>query len=142
MIQGIHNLGVPADPKSVLQGEDPVEPVLDFLSKKIAELERAGIARSRIIVDPGIGFGKTASQSWRLLQNAESFMQLNTRILYGHSRKSFFKTITANEAKGRDIHSLVISNELAKQDVDIVRVHNLDMHLAAQETRWRFKQGF
>lgn len=138
----MHNLGIPADPRTTLAEEDPISSVLDFLSRKIDTLETAGIAKSRVIVDPGIGFGKTPAQSWRLLQNVEEFFQLETRILYGHSRKSFLKTITTNEAEARDVHSLVVSNALSKKFVDVIRVHNIEIHQAAEEAQWRLNQRF
>ena len=133
----MHNLGIPADPATTLDCEDPVPPVLAFLAAKLDQLAAAGISRDRVIVDPGIGFGKTALQSWQLLQRAGEFLQLDTRVLYGHSRKSFLKSITNVSPIDRDPHTLAISMALARQHVDIIRVHNIAMHHHAQEAAWR-----
>ena len=55
-------------------------------------LEKQGINKDRIIIDPGIGFGKTAEQSWQIINNITEFKKLGTKILVGHSRTiSFLK---------------------------------------------------
>ena len=65
----MHSLTIPADPKVTLPlTRDPVDAVGSWSSEKLAVLERAGIALDRVILDPGVGFGKTPEQSLRLLR--------------------------------------------------------------------------
>lgn len=92
----MHNLGIPADPKKVLTYlQDPVEQVYQWAQNQLSYLEKNGIALEKIIFDVGIGFGKDAEQSFSLIKNIRRFQNLNTRLLVGHSRKSFLKKIYA-----------------------------------------------
>ena len=134
----MHNLGIPADPsKTIPVEENPVLVVKRFLSEKIELLDRNGVNRDRILIDPGIGFGKTADQSWYLLQHIDELKSLGVRILVGHSRKSFLKEITDAPPKERDIHTIAISQQLEKKGIDIIRVHNVNAHHDFLDSIWR-----
>lgn len=86
----MHNLGVPADKNIVIDADkNVVDEVYRWLEARLNLLEKDGIARSRVIIDPGIGFGKNAAQSWDLVNNIAAFKKLGAEILVGHSRKSF-----------------------------------------------------
>ena len=123
----MHELGIPADQNRVLSLTDnPLDAVYQWAEKKLTQLEKTGIARDRIIVDVGIGFGKNAEQSLELLREINTFHALNTRLLVGHSRKSFLKQFTHHPAKERDVETLAISLYLANQNIDYLRLHNVD----------------
>jgi dihydropteroate synthase/2-amino-4-hydroxy-6-hydroxymethyldihydropteridine diphosphokinase len=131
----MHNLGLPADPRRTLSSqEDPVAVVKEFFLRRLETLDRAGISLERVILDPGIGFGKSASQSLALLKRIDEFFDLPTRLLVGHSRKSFLKIWTEKPAAERDFETLGISLQMARRGVDILRVHEVDRHLAAFQT--------
>jgi dihydropteroate synthase len=72
---------------------DLLAEVTDFLKAAIDQAKRAGIAEHRIIVDPGIGFGKTVSHNLQIIQQLSVFEQLNVPILIGTSRKAFIRKI-------------------------------------------------
>ncbi len=89
-------------------------------------LESAGIARQRIIVDPGIGFGKTIAHNLTLLAGVGLFHTLGVPVLLGVSRKRFIGTITGQtDAKNRLSGSIGAALAAATQAVQILRVHDV-----------------
>jgi dihydropteroate synthase len=115
----MHSLTVPADPKVTFpEGTDVVKEVYQWAQKRIAELQ---LPKERIIFDPGIGFVKTAAQSWALINNINVFKALGVRIMVGHSRKSFLG-LPMDE---RDAATAKITRKLAESGVDYARVHNI-----------------
>jgi len=125
----MHHLGVPANKNILLPlDQDPVALVYQWAENRLDELEKTGIARDRLIFDPGIGYGKTAEQSLEIIKNIAVFHQLGVRLLVGHSRKSFLTQFTAQPAAERDLETLVVSLYLANQSVDYLRVHDVATH--------------
>lgn len=102
--------------------KETLDTVLLWLEEKIEAFEKSGFKLRNMIFDPGIGFGKTTSQSLFLLQNIKAFQGYGVRILVGHSRKSFMKAFTDRPAANRNTETLAISLKIAN-DVDILRVH-------------------
>ncbi len=86
---------------------------------------------ARVVFDPGIGFGKNALQSLRLLRNVERFHRFGLRLLVGHSRKSFMHQVAAGDREDRDLFTVGVSLNLCRAGVDILRVHNVAAHTAA-----------
>ncbi len=128
----MHSLSVPANPQIHLDKKlNPTKEVLKFFKAKLNFLKKNKISLDRIILDPGIGFGKTAEQSFELMKNLEEFQKLGCRVLVGHSRKSFLATLSKSEAKDRDPQTLGVSFYLLKKGVDILRVHNTELHAKA-----------
>lgn len=128
----MHNLGVPANKEQVLAlNESPVSVVYSWAETKIKQLEAAGVAKSRIIFDVGIGFGKNAQQSTILLKNISTFHDLGVRLFVGHSRKSFFDVVTDLPSKERDLETAVVSAHLAQQGVHYIRIHNVGLNQRA-----------
>lgn len=125
----MHSLTVPANPRVCLSPEvDPVGEVKKWLEVQSNTLAERGIEKDRIIFDPGIGFGKTAAQSVALLDRIEEFAQDPVRILVGHSRKSFLNKDPSECPRSRDAVTLKWSLELARQGVDVLRVHDFESH--------------
>jgi dihydropteroate synthase len=102
-----------------------VADVSAFLTQRLEILERAGIARERIVIDPGVGFGKTAEHNLEILTHVGHFRQLGRPVLIGHSRKRFLKMILDRPLDERDAGTLGVSIALASQGVDILRVHDV-----------------
>lgn len=124
----MHHLSIPPSREHVLPLHvDPVQFLYSWCENQIALLESDGIARKRIIIDPGFGFGKTPGQTLALLHGISRFADLGVRLLVGHSRKSFMTIFTPNPAAERDIESLAIAEFLAGHPVNYLRMHNVNM---------------
>ena len=112
--------------------------VYDFLAERVAVAEAAGIRRDQIVVDPGIGFGKTLDHNLALLKNLSIFHGLGCAILLGASRKRFIGTLgQAPEAQDRMPGSVAVALHGLRQGVQILRVHDtlatrqaMNLHLA------------
>ena len=106
--------------------EDVVEDVRRFLLERVAACEAAGIARQRIVLDPGIGFGKSPKQELELIAGAGRFADTGCPVLYGCSRKSFIGKLTGIEKPAdRDPASAWLAAEAVRRGASIVRVHNV-----------------
>lgn len=100
--------------------------VYDFLAARVDALEMAGIRRAKILVDPGIGFGKTGEHNLTLLRNISIFHGLGCGILLGASRKRFIGTIGhAPRSDARAPGSIAIGLAALAQGVQILRVHDV-----------------
>ncbi|AJE48189.1 dihydropteroate synthase [Celeribacter indicus] len=111
-----------ADPRY----DDVLLDVYDFLAARIAAAEAAGIPRARILVDPGIGFGKTVAHNLALLQRISLFHSLGCGILLGVSRKAFIGRIgAAPEPRERAPGSVAAALAGFAQGVQIARVHDI-----------------
>jgi dihydropteroate synthase len=130
----MHSVAIPADPELTLATDSSaVDQVDAWLMDRLATWTRAGLDLNRIVFDPGIGFGKTPLQSLELLRGIERFVRENLRVLVGHSRKSFMKPIGGEDIRTRDLLTIGASVDLARRGADILRVHNVQDHVAA----WR-----
>ncbi len=100
--------------------------VYDYLAGRIDTCLRAGIARERILVDPGIGFGKTVAHNLELMAGLTLFHSLGTNLLVGASRKGFIGTLTgAVDATDRLPGSIAAALAAASQGAAILRVHDV-----------------
>ncbi len=105
--------------------DNVVAEVCQHFSRRLDDLEAAGITRERIVLDPGIGFGKTAEHNLQLLSHIADFHALGRPVLIGHSRKRFLKKVLGREIEERDAGTLGVSLALAAQGADILRVHDV-----------------
>jgi dihydropteroate synthase len=128
----MHMQGTPKTMQRKPAYRDVVAEVLAFLKARIRACEKAGIKRARLIVDPGIGFGKTFEHNLTLLQNIEAFGTLNVRLLLGVSRKKFLGVLTGEDTPAnRADASATAGVLLAQRGVDILRVHDVAEHAQA-----------
>ncbi len=104
---------------------DVVEEINVFLGERIAWMEERGVERGRIVVDPGLGFGKNLSHNLEILRNLESFKRHGCPLLIGHSRKAFLGEILDLPVESRDYPTAMVSAFCARQGTDILRVHNV-----------------
>lgn len=122
----MHNLGIPVDKNKIIPPEkDVVQEIFHWGEAQINRLEQAGIAKDRLIFDPGIGFGKNAAQSLHLLKDIAAFHQLDVPLFVGHSRKSCFSALTQSQSAERDPETFAAGIYLAQQGVQYLRVHNV-----------------
>lgn len=138
----MHHKSIPERRNDVLpRNEDPVMPVLAWGRARINELMAHGIKQEKIIFDPGIGFGKMAEQSLLVLQHVSAFKELGVRIFIGQSRKTFLSLFTHAPFAERDIETVAISQYLATEAVDYVRVHNVAASAKALRLHDALHQG-
>lgn len=124
----MHHICIPENRQRVLsRQEDPVQAVLQWGNVRLQELSQAGIKREKVIFDPGIGFGKLAEQSLEVLRGVNQFQQLGTRILLGHSRKTFMSLLTDYPFAQRDVETLGIALKIMDSGIDYLRVHHTEM---------------
>ena len=125
----MHSLSIPVvKGESIPRDRDPMEFLIAWAHERLAEFDRRGIARRRLIFDPGIGFGKTTRQNWRILEHVERFHDLGLPLLIGHSRKSFLEAVTDRASAERDAETLTVSQGLTTKGVEILRVHDVEGH--------------
>ena len=107
--------------------EDVVAEVRADLKNRVAELVVAGVDPGKIVLDPGIGFGKTAEHNWALLNHLDEIASLGQGILIGASRKRFIGALLPEGAPmtDRDLPTAVISALVARQGAWAVRVHDV-----------------
>ena len=127
----MHMQGTPEDMQLAPQYEDVVAEICAFFRERTGWMESQGIAKHRIILDPGVGFGKTLDHNLAILRNVAAFKQLGFPVLIGHSRKSFLEKLLGTPVTQRDCPSAVISALCAQQGADILRVHDVAKTVAA-----------
>jgi len=126
----MHSIDAPVVPDKTVDYDDVVSDVIDVLNERLLLAEKAGIPRERIIVDPGIGFGKTSAESFELLDRLNEFDALGCPLLVGHSRKSMFSDIDS-EPDDRLDATVAATALAAERGADIVRVHDVDANRSA-----------
>ena len=129
-----HSLSVPADPKKTLEPhQDPIKEIKKWLKPKLKLFKEHNISLDRIILDPGIGFGKTPGGNLEILQRINELFTPPLRLMIGASRKSFMKIFSCHKPKHREAESIGVSLALAGRGVDILRVHNTQLHARAHQ---------
>ncbi len=122
----MHMRGTPQTMQAHTKYADVVEDVADELAASVARAEAAGIARARIIVDPGLGFAKTAAQSLALLAGVGRLRRLGLPLLVGASRKGFLGQYGGEpHAASRAPASIAAALFAASQNVAYLRVHDV-----------------
>ncbi len=122
----MHAQGDPETMQDDPQYEDALLDVYDFLSDQIDMLAGLGISRDRIIVDPGIGFGKSLAHNLKILNGLSLYHGLGCPILLGASRKGFIRKITgASPAAARMPGSVATALAGVAQGVQVFRVHDV-----------------
>jgi dihydropteroate synthase len=122
----MHAQGAPADMQDDPTYDDVLLEVYDFLAQRIAVAVASGIDRTKIMIDPGIGFGKTQSHNLALIRGLSVFHGLGCPILVGASRKRFIGAISgAKDPQGRLSGSLAVALSAVAQGVQFLRVHDV-----------------
>jgi len=122
----MHMRGTPATMQSDLRYDDVVAEVAAYLRRRLAAAEAAGIAAERVALDPGIGFGKSAEQSLRLLARTDDLAALGRPLLVGASRKSFLARLLGDAPADRRLEASLAAAALAAfLGARILRVHDV-----------------
>ena len=122
-----HSKGNPENMQNKPYYKNELLDIYDYFEKKINILRSIGILHSKIIIDPGIGFGKNLKHNMNLISNISIFHSLGFPILVGNSRKKFIKQISGkNDTKNRVGGTVASSIYLMMQGVQILRVHDVN----------------
>jgi dihydropteroate synthase len=121
----MHMQGTPETMQREPHYADVVKEVGDFLAQRIAACEKAGIARNRLVADPGFGFGKTPEHNLALLRHLPEFASLGVPLLAGWSRKSSLGRITGRDTGDRLAGSLAAALLALLGGARILRVHDV-----------------
>lgn len=121
----MHMQGSPSDMQDRPAYDNVIDEIVAFFTERIEWMTSQGVARNRIILDPGIGFGKTIDHNLSIIKHLDQFKSLNLPVLLGHSRKNFLGILTGLEAERRDLPTAVISALSVDRQADIIRVHDV-----------------
>ena len=121
----MHRQGDPRTMQQAPQYGDVVAEVRGYLDGRVAAAEVAGIARSRIVVDPGFGFGKTLAHNLELLRRLDEVAAAGVAVLAGLSRKSMIGAVTGRDTGERIFGSVAAALIAVQRGAVIVRVHDV-----------------
>ncbi|TAJ83042.1 MAG: dihydropteroate synthase [Gallionellaceae bacterium] len=121
----MHKQGNPENMQLAPRYADVMDEVMSFLRLRVQAVQAAGIARERIAIDPGFGFGKTLEHNLALLKNLRDFAALGVPVLAGLSRKSMLGAITGQDVDHRQTASVAAALIAVQRGAAIVRVHDV-----------------
>ena len=127
-VVAMHARGTPRDMQRGLTEAaygDVVAEVAAHLADRLAALEAAGVNREAVLLDPGVGFGKTAAHNLALLRGVPALKAVGRPVLIGHSRKRFLKRLLGREVEERTAGTIGVSVALAGLGTDWLRVHDV-----------------
>jgi dihydropteroate synthase len=121
----MHMLGTPATMQVSPHYDDLLGEVSAFLRERIASAAAAGIPEERVVVDPGVGFGKTLTHNLTLLDRLDVFGDLGRPVCVGFSRKAFIGAVLGLPAEERLEGTLAVAAICISRGADILRVHDV-----------------
>lgn len=125
----MHSLSIPPHSDNIIPSDiDPIDTINNWAEKSINRLLALGFDQSSIIIDPGIGFGKSMYQNIQILRSIETLQNFGCKVLVGHSRKSFISSFSTEPVFNRDLETIALSSALHNK-VDFLRVHNVRDHM-------------
>ena len=124
-----HSKGNSQNMNDLTNYENLIEEIIQGLKILIDKAISKGIKMNNIILDPGLGFSKNTSQNILVLKNLKKFKKLGYPLLIGASRKRFIgEVLNISNPKDRDVGSLAVSCLCSQLNIEIVRVHNVDLN--------------
>jgi dihydropteroate synthase len=125
----MHIKGTPRDMQKDPRYEDVVKEISEFLSGSLDIAQNAGIPRSQVVIDPGIGFGKTLDHNLEILRRIDEFKALRCPLLVGVSRKSSIGALLGDAPPDERLEgTLALNAYCILKGVDILRVHDVREH--------------
>ena len=121
----MHMRGEPGTMQAQADYLDVVGEVREFLADRMREVSAAGVALDRIVLDPGIGFAKSAEHNWQLLREQDRLLDLGRPVLVGWSRKSSLGGLTGRAVDHRVAASVAAALAAVQRGAAIVRVHDV-----------------
>ena len=137
----MHMLGEPKSMQRDPRYEDVVREIRDFLVGRVEYALSAGVREENVILDPGIGFGKTLGHNLELLNGLNVFVELGFPVLVGASRKSFLEKILGSDAAGDRLFGTVATSVIAyERGATLFRVHDVRANKEALEVAAAVRQ--
>ena len=124
----MHMLGTPKTMQKDPSYSSLFSQIISFLEERIQFAMSRGVAREQIVVDPGIGFGKTVAHNLAIIRNLETFQSLDRPVLLGASRKRFIGTILDRPVEDREVGTAAALSFGIAAGAHIVRVHDVPFH--------------
>lgn len=125
----MHSISIPPQKDNIMPiAEDVVDGVNRWAVAALERMLRLGFKLEDVILDPGIGFGKSSYQNISLLRHIKQLKRLGAQVLVGHSRKSYMNSFSQLNANERDLETIANSSALHQAGVDFIRVHNIMDH--------------
>ena len=121
----MHMQGTPGNMQTAPVYADVASEVRAFLLERVAAVQAAGIARERLVIDPGFGFGKTREHNLALLRSLALLVKMGIPVLVGLSRKSFLGAVTGRDVNQRVWASVAAALIAAQKGAHILRVHDV-----------------
>lgn len=132
----MHMQGTPKTMQKKPRYDDVVADILRFLRERVERAEKKGICRESIIIDPGIGFGKTAEHNLEIISRLKEFKSLGLPILVGASRKSFIGKVLDKDVDDRLSGGLAMLSMSIQNGASIVRAHDVRESVVAAKMTW------
>ena len=128
----MHSVAIPVNPEHKLNSFDnSCDVVSKWIQNSQINWDAHGIEFDRIIIDPGVGFGKNSLQNLHLMRSIKELRAHGHRVMIGHSRKSFLKSFANFDSSSLDTETIGASLQMCSQSVDILRVHDVEAHTRA-----------
>lgn len=129
----MHMQGTPQTMQNAPTYENILSDVYSFLEDRISKAESFGV--NDIVIDVGIGFGKTLEDNLKLIRHMEHFLTLNKRVLAGASRKSMIDKIVPSSVEDRLAGTIALHLEAVQNGASILRVHDVKEHIQALKVK-------
>ncbi len=138
----MHSQGKPKVMQDNPYYDDVVAEVIAFLRSRIAAALKAGVAKGKILIDPGIGFGKRKKDNLDLLANLDKFVSMGFPVLLGASRKRFMGSICDSTEPSGLVTATAVTTALGVMaGVTVFRVHDVKANRQAADVAWAIKQS-
>jgi dihydropteroate synthase len=121
----MHMKGEPKTMQQKVHYNDAVREIFDYLKERIDYAVGEGISRDKILIDPGIGFGKRGEDNLEILKRLSEFKKLECPIVFGSSRKSFIRKLLGDDPQQILLGSVVTALLAAERGASILRVHDV-----------------
>ena len=135
----MHMQGKPINMQNNPKYDNLIDDINNFFDERIHYAETIGMERKKIILDPGIGFGKSYNDNYQILLNLNEFKHFDCKVLIGTSRKSFL-SINNDKPSQRLTQSIISSMISLYSGADILRVHDVEEHMKMFEVIKRCKK--
>lgn len=138
----MHMQGVPKTMQTnPVYSKGVVEEIIQWFDEKVNTLIRAGVKEKNIIFDPGIGFGKTVEDNYKILHNLQKFRVSGFPILLGISRKSFMGKVLKKPAKDLLAPTVALGAIAMRENIDFLRVHDVEEHRSIAVVMEKYLDG-